>query len=489
MSGGEISDDELRDMEEHASAAEEKKRVVSMKRRDLDRHLGKSAKQEKKLVRSIKNERSKYSSSKAVEKPTKLVELLGTERELFDVYALNYMICKASADKRDMRYFEKQIKKLLKDYDRDLEAYGKLSAQKQSPVSAEVLSYIKEHDTPPTLPIPTVPKSDESGNDKGGRRAMQREQLALARSDKKERRKEKKRGRSDDAALARRQIANDEQTVAARIEYRINRYDYAVTKTKFSFGDETGKEKRERKTVLAKLKAMRSAKGAAMKAAGEDNKRYFEVATASADNAKAKRGADRERLAEIIERVGLLLTERDGVNRRLDSLYRENEAVFSTAKNTRKRITELKLAEAKRVFRGKLKDYKRISKYKIPEKEKQPLYDAMNKQIELSAYAAELKFRLKTEHPHGDARHALRDELRATAKKLRYAERDFSRLKKRLGSKAKREGGSKSNLTWIIVLILLIALGAAAYIFFKEEMTAFFSTAWSFITGLFSKNA
>ena len=481
-----ISKDEA-DRKEYRDSAEDEAHVHSMTRRELRRHLSSSAKEEKNLTRTIDRAERKYAKAHLTEKPEKLTAVMTAKKELFALYASNYIICTASGAKGEARRFGKSARRLVKDYNSDLSRYEKMADERFSPVSDPV-EYIKKHNTPPTLP---VPKPSGVGEDDGlnSTKAKKREKLSVAKEDAKRNRKQSRRSRADTLSTVKRQIANDELCAAACIEYRINRYDYEITKRKFHFGDETGADKRERKKTLAKLKSMRSGKKSSLKHKAEDNARYLEVAVADANELRIKRDSDRDRLSEIIERVGLLLTERDGINRRLDSLYRENESVFSSSKNTRKRITELKLAVARKTFKKQMKEYRRISKYRIPLKEKQVVYDLMNEKIELTAYEAELRFRLKTEHPRKDARRDMRNELRETVKELRATDRAISSQKKKLASRDERKNPKKNQLVWLMVLILITALAALTVIFFKEETVAFFGKAWEFFVNLFKKKA
>ena len=458
----------------------------AMKRRELNQYLKTAAKTEKKLKKAIKQEERKYTRTSVTEKPEKLIDVMSAKRDLFDLYVSNYMVCTASSDKKDARFFGKCAKQLVRDYNRDLSNYEKLTAQTQTHAENPV-DYIKKHGTPPTLPLPAAEKGKNEDGAKASRKDRKREQLAYAKDYSDKRRKDK-RGRKDAYAQAKQRIANDEQTVAARVDYRINKYDYEITRSKFRFGEETGADRRTRKRLLAKLKTMRTGRKSAIKREVENNARYLEVAVADANTVKRRRGAEINDVRAVCERVSLLLTERDGINRRLNSLYRESESVFSASKNSRKRISELKLSVARRVFKSQLKEYRRVSKYPIPLKNKQPLYDAMNDKIELSATKAELEYRLKSERPKGEVRAEMRERLRETKAELRRIDKDIQRLRKKITARVKRTDRPKHQFVWLLVLLLVAALVTVAFVFLKDEMIALFNKIWDFTMNIFKKN-
>lgn len=478
-------DFEAAELDKSADQISRQQSVLSMKKRDLTRHLSSSFKREKKLIKVARRAYSKQKRTTGSARMLLLKESIDSNRELLKIYIENLRYSIASKHKKYKKLFSKKIDALVKEFNNKLILWQTLTGTHIPPLPLSLSKDIIAGNSIPKIPSPHLDGglAEEAGKKRLSRidlRDMRREQIKLAREEAQREREERRSNANgtaaDNGSVTKKHMERDIKTVTARIEYRINKYAYEVSRSKFRFGEETGREKRERKKAIAKLKRMKSSGKAVIKYARRNNARYMEIASTDAESAFLRRSADRERLQALIDRIRLLLIERDGINERLAALYAENENALApgkSTKNRRKKIISIKLSKSKKTFRSQMRDYRKIDSYRIPLKKKQELYDLMNKKTELLSYYTELKFRIKTEHPRGEAKAVLRREMKSTRRQLKYLEYDFKRLRKKTAKRAKKEPNPKAQIFWLIFLTVIVAVLVFGFIFFKSQIGAF----------------
>ena len=91
---------------------------------------------------------------------------------------------------------------------------------------------------------------------------------------------------------------------------------------------------------------------------------------------RARRRADITRMAEMRRRIISYVKEMDKVNEELIKLYYDTEKA-DAKKNIRKKVDSISLAAARRGYKSQKRDYIRIKKMRIPETQKERIFEIM----------------------------------------------------------------------------------------------------------------
>ena len=487
---------ELDVLESEMRAAEGEHNERVMKKKDLKKLLNKSAKREEKLIKSKGRKRSKYERAKDGAKILLLTECLSLEKALLESYISDLKYAVAADSKKHVRIYSKKTDSIADEFNADLEVWRSQTGNDVPSLPSSVSSIVTSGSQ--TLKIPEIYYSDTDETRKRTRLSrkdiddMREEQLLLIREEARRERANKKRAETESGInpmknkpVTKSMMDKDITTVSERIAFRENRYRFVVAASRFHFGAETGKEKRERRTALAKLHKIRSSRKDVIREAKKNNARYLDVSMQDAESVKARFKADRSKMKDLSARMRALLHERDEINERLIALYCEDEK-GRAAKATKNKTAELRLRETKRAFKRQMKLYKRVSSYRIPLKKKQKLFDLMNRKVELCTQLAELKYRIKHMSKRADDYGEIRTEIKDTARQLKYTERDILSLSKRLAKSAAKAKNPKRQMLWLLLLIILIAAALIGYFFLKEQILWLLNMFFGPIMGLFS---
>lgn len=490
---GDVSDSELDAFASEMKIAEGEENERIMRKKDLKRLLNKSAKREEKLIKTEKKKRAKQERAKDGAAIILLTECIELEKKLLESYICDLRYCIAADIKKYKKRYAKRIDLLADEFNADLEVW-----RRQTGAEAESVSSSLSADILAGMPIPQLPEIYYSDTDTAKKKKrlspadierMREEQLLLIKEEARRERERKKRAETESGIIPGRnvpvtksQIDKDMTVVSERIAYRENRYSYVVAKSRFHFGEESGKEKKARKKALAKLRRIRSAKRDVIRDAKKNNARYYEVATQDAETVKARFKADRAKMKDLSARMRALIHERDEINGRLLALYSE-ESRGKGGKPKKNQASSLKLKETKRAFKRQLSLYKRISRYRLPLKKKQKIYDLMNRKVELCVYLAEMRYRIKHEDRKSDFKKELKTAIKDTLRQLKYTERDIEALSKKLAKRAARGRNPRHQMLWLVLLIILIVGGLVGYFFFREQIAALFLQLFGSIFG------
>lgn len=221
--------------------------------------------------------------------------------------------------------------------------------------------------------------------------------------------------------------------------------------------------------------ALRKAEKAALKCESEDNARYYAIVRSHSATTPAKRRVDRAELERIRQKMETLLSERDRINRQLSDIYVLREDKNAQSRTVSKRQSA-RLRAAKRSCRDMRDDAALVRKTHITIDKKQAIFELMDDITDCRADIAEIDYTLKKTHPsRGVAR-----ELKLQRKmKLGIIKRNRETLAQRIKAvrkSARREVSPKSQLLWLLLLLVLVGLVTVCVIFRAE--------IWGFITGL-----
>jgi chromosome segregation ATPase len=237
----------------------------------------------------------------------------------------------------------------------------------------------------------------------------------------------------------------------------------------------------------SKLRAIRSLSRGAIRHENACNSRYLNALHFDAAVLGAENSAKADRIEELQKRLEELLHERDDINIRLCSLYREED---TSGKKIRRRSYRANLAAARMraarsAYRRCASSAREVARFRVSLQEKSKAYEAMNKKIEYSAYLAECRYRMSHERPRGAQRRKLNAEIRDTQKRIRDMDADIRFHTDKLGRRSAKSPKPEGQLTWLILLILLGVVGFAIY-WFRAPIWEFLQPI---ISGLLNKGA
>ena len=473
---------------------------IALARRDFRRHIRDEKKDEKSIIKDIRRTRKKYTNStvRTAALPH-LRESIGYMHELLERYIATFDAALHARHKKYMKVYEEKVSLAIDEYRADLDLWKSVTGEAVPVVQQSLIDDIKAGKT-----IKPVPMLDEEfvPSPKNERRLKKKDLLNFMKAEKKHEKrarqheKEMSRMTMDDGehiVISKFHMDTDLDTVKSRIEYRKEKYITDLRLMRFHFGDETPKEMKKHRGEITKLAKMKRQAKKYIRYEKKNNERYLKLANLNLEPLYAKSEVHKERLEILQNRIRNLLLQRDEVNMRLLTLYAEENANPEKKRKTnRQRIAKVKLRAAKRSFKKQFKLYKLASKYRVPEAEKERIYEIMNRKIQLRAYLAECKFRKRHERPGArKAKRVLRSQIKDTKLKLKYAERDFKKFMRKASRRSRRTPNPKIQILWCFVLLAMLAvIGGIVYVFMyqKELVSSYTNQLLDYIKRLISKN-
>ena len=454
--------------------------VTAMSKKDLAKYLNKKDSEERKLIKTANTARKNHKKKVGKERIGEMKKCLDSEVDLINGYMDTYRITVLSGIGKYKRSYSGKLKKALRQYKKDAESWTVLTDMTADLPSDTLVRDIADKGEYEYLGYVFIKDAEEERKrdpKKDRAEEISEQKRFLKEENEREKRRESRiplaivDGR--EILITQAHMDDDIRTLKDKIDYRRERYSRHIELSCYRYGEKTGKEKKRLSEENAKLKAMKSGKGAVIKYRKKCNKRYLDLVMLDASTIKTRSKANSERLAELQARVENLLLERDEINRRLNALYAEENLKKNKKKrrNFRAKLASVRLGEVKRAFRGQRGNYRKISKFRVTLQAKQRVYDSMNKRIELFGYLAELKYRLKHERPKGAARRAIKKEIRDTKRRLKHTKGDISRGIVKLGKRSARTPNPKVQLLWLLLLLLIVA-AVAVVIVFREPILA-----------------
>lgn len=431
--------------------------------------------------------RTEKKLAKAVGNPAILlaVSVVGLRKEQVDARAEVVCACAQVGKKAITKQEKKKLGAAIVGYNAAASSYSSLTSHEieQLPLwLPEELAGGADYTKIPALVLPKdtdIPVGTRMSE--ADKREQRREQLRLVAEEKKQQKlqdanragakltPEDKKELAARDKLAREQSERDCEMLRRR--YRSSaenaEYDTQINHYHYSKGDGA--------PVANGKKALRKAEKAALKCESEDNARYYAIVRSHSATTPAKRRVDRAELERIRQKMETLLSERDRINRQLSDIYVLREDKNAQSRTVSKRQSA-RLRAAKRSCRDMRDDAALVRKTHITIDKKQAIFELMDDITDCRADIAEIDYTLKKTHPsRGVAR-----ELKLQRKmKLGIIKRNRETLAQRIKAvrkSARREVSPKSQLLWLLLLLVLVGLVTVCVIFRAE--------IWGFITGL-----
>ena len=467
--------DERGELTEQTRRDEQRDEVVQMNERELAAYLNRRDAKERALIRTAQDKRRESERATDSRRLVALKACIDAEAELVEMTVHTYRTVLAVRSRYKRQYASK-LNSYAKQYNADLEVWRTLADTSASPLPTDLAKRTEEGTAPETVDTVRLPDADMMPSEDKKRAPTAREENAEhARIYAEEAERERQaramqkptaagRGKRE-TVIKKRHMDYDIATLEEKIRYRSGRYSRHIEESALRYGETERREARLLREEEGKLAAInRGARGAVRYARGRNGK-YLEAVSFDPATVKTDSSAKLERIADLQKRLEELLLERDDLNIRLCSLYREEKATGKRPirRSYRASLAAARLAEARRTYRRCGGTYRTVSRFKVSLQEKQKIYDAMNKKIELAAYLTECRYRLSHERPRGAARRKLNTEIRETQKRMRDMDADIRFYTDKYGKRSARKPVAEHQILWLVVLLLIAGAGFAIY--------------------------
>ncbi len=483
---------EREELDEHSRKSAEQDGLYSMSERDLSAFLNKSDAKERSLINEASAKRREAERESGEDKLLALKACIDTEVELIERVINAYRATVACAS-RHKRSYASKLDGHVKQYNKDVAAWQALTDTAVTVLPEDLSKRIANGDD--TERIDTVYLPDKiypsAASDKSTPRSLREE------NDEKRRiyEEEQERERQARAAKPKRKKQGDREstvgdshmkydiaTLEAKIDYRRDRFSRFIEESQLRYGETDRKQTRRISADQRKLRAIRSLARSAIRYESSCNSRYLNALHLSAASLGTESNAKADRIEELQKRIEELLHERDDINIRLCSLYREEDASGKKMrrKSYRANLAAARLRAARSAYRKCASSAREVSRFRVSIQEKSKAYEAMNKKIEFSAYLAECRYRMSHEKPRGAQRRKLNAEIRDTQKRIRDMDADIRFHTDKLGRRSAKVPKTEGQIAWLLVLILIVGIGFAIY-WFRAPI-------WEFLKSIISLN-
>lgn len=231
--------------------------------------------------------------------------------------------------------------------------------------------------------------------------------------------------------------ANKDVTVVAKAaDFKISILEADKDMTSYRFGYNSFDTKKVKKDANEKIKEAQKANKLALKYEEKDNARYYAVITNDPVTMKAKKRADRVKIASLRTQMMALLNKRDELNSKLLAIYNGSEVNLDGVSINQK-WRQVKSDAAENYVNKNKSLAKKIYRLPASSGEKQRLYGIMNSSVEASSNLALSKYRLKEkEYKNNEEKKALRKDVKNMQNLLNQNDKDIKWVIKKIKKRA-----------------------------------------------------
>lgn len=376
--------------DEADESAEKSYAVGAISLREFKKHISESDSAMKPVRENLRAAKAEMKKAEPQAKAILIVKSLGYQKAIIDS---NVELCHAAMNTRDAEEIYRAKFRLecdVNEYNALVDQYEELTGDSLTKASQTLPADVvagRDYQVLPTITYtvndPTedgMPESDyDNANKNVKNKAKQKAQIM-------------------DAALEAK-IAEQQEKDIKVIEHSANMRKRLIESERdakcYRFGMNAKDAKKLRRDYNSSIDDINTECNAARRFENMDNERYYTVVRINPDQMRyPSRKADPAKLREIRSEVISLLNRRDEINSKLVALYAGTE-ITSDGKAVDKRWTEIKKDASERIMKRDRKQAKTIDKLPASRREKQYLYDMMNKKLDAETTAALLEDRLR----------------------------------------------------------------------------------------------
>ena len=368
--------------------------------------------------------------AKGYNKVLLIINCLTYQRYVIERVAENLHVCNKLSDTKRVKQIKKTLSAEIDAYNKFVDEYEVLTRSRLTRASESIPEDIIAGK--PYTPIPAISYTANDGtarnSDADVAAVAAAAALELDRANAKKKHAKKNKNIVKKSALEEKvaeQANKDVTVIAKRADFKVSMIESEKDMTAYRFGYNSFDIKKTKKAANDKIKDVQKENKEALKYEEKDNARYYAVITNDPVTMKAKRRADRVKIASIRSEMMTLLNKRDEINSRLLSIYNGSEVTLDGVSINQK-WRQVKSDAAEKYVNQNKKLAKQIYRLPASSGEKQRLYGIMNSSVDASSTLALSKYRLKTkEYKSGAEKKALRKDVKSMQKLLKQNSKDI----------------------------------------------------------------
>ena len=369
-----------------------------------------------------------------------IINCLTYQRYIIERIAENLHVCNKLADKKKVKALKKTLTNEIKAYNALVDEYEVLTRSHLTRASESIPEDILAGK--PYAPIPAISYTANDGTarnsdaDVAAVAAAAAASVAAANAVKKHSKKSKEVVKKSALEEKVAEQANKDLTVITKgYDFKISLLESQKDMSYYRFGKNTFDMKALKKSTNKKIKAAQKAHKAALKAQEKDNARYYAVITNDPVTMKAKKRADRVKIASLRNEMMTLLNKRDELNSKLLSIYNGSE-VTADGVSINQKWRQTKSDAAEKFVNKNQALAKKIFRLPASSAEKQRLYGILNSSVEASSNLALAKFRIKTkEFKNSKEKRALKKDVKIQTKLIKQNSKDIKWIIKKIAKR------------------------------------------------------
>ena len=414
--------------------------ISILNEKELKKYLAKSDKALENVKTRLETTVNQKEEAKGYNKVLLIINCLTYQRYIIERIAENLHVCNKLQNKR-VKGLKKSLKNEIKNYNKFVDEYEVLTRGHLTRASEDMPEDILAGK--PYAPIPAISYTANDGSARNSDADVAA--VAAAAAAAVEGAKAKKRHAKKSKDLAKKSAleekvaeqANKDLTVITKgYDFKLSLLESQKDMSYYRFGKNQFDMKAIKKATNKKIKAAQKAHKKALKYEEKDNARYYAVITNDPVTMKAKKRADRVKIASIRTEMMTLLNKRDEINSKLLSIYNGSEVTLDGVSiNQKWRQTRSDAAE--KCVNKNQKLAKKIFRLPASSGEKQRLYGILNSNVEASSNLALAKYRLKTkEYKNGQEKRALKKDVKNMKKLVGQNNKDIKWVIKKINKRA-----------------------------------------------------
>ena len=409
--------------------------------KELKKYLGRSDRALENVRTRLETTAKQKDEAKGYNKVLLIINCLTYQRYIIERIAENLHVCNKLADDKRVKALTKTLKNEIKAYNALVDEYEVLTRGHLSRASESIPEDILAGK--PYSPIPAISYTANDGTarnsdaDVAAVAAAAAAATAIASAKKKHSKKSKEVAKKSALEEKVTEQANKDLTLITKgYDFKISLLESQKDMSYYRFGKNTFDMKDLKKTANKKIKEAQKAHKLALKYEEKDNARYYAVITNDPVNMKAKKGADRVKIASLRTEMMTLLNKRDEINSKLLSIYNGSEVTLDGVSINQK-WRQVKSDAAEKNVNKNQKLAKKIFRLPASSGEKQRLYGILNSNVEAASTLALCEYRLKTkEYKNAAEKKALKSDIKNTKKLMSSNSKDLNWIVKKIKKRA-----------------------------------------------------
>ena len=370
-----------------------------------------------------------------------IINCLTYQRYIIERIAENLHVCNKLNDSKKVKALKKTLAGEIKTYNKFVDEYEVLTRGHLTRASESI-----PEDIIAGKPYAAIPAISYTANDGTARNsdadvaAVAAAAAAAADGAKAKKRQSKKAKKAQKKTALEEKIAeqaNKDLTVITKgYDFKISLVESQKDMSYYRFGKNVFDMKAVKKEADKKIKAAQKAHKLALKYEEKDNERYYAVITNDPATMKAKKRADRVKIASLRTEMMTLLNKRDELNSKLLSIYNGSE-VTADGVSINQKWRQTRSDAAEKFVNKNQKLAKKIFRLPASSAEKQRLYGILNSSIEASSNEALAKYRLKTkEFKNSQEKRALKKDAKVAKKLIAQNSKDIKWIIKKIAKRS-----------------------------------------------------